>query len=178
MKKIILKIKKWWMLHHNNDSRLKYYRSIGVNIGNCIITALPNFGTEPYLVEIGDNCLLAGCTFHTHDGGVHVLNTLNFFHGQRMDKMGRIRVGNNCFLGNASRIMGGVTIGDNCIIGAGSIVTKSIPANSVVAGIPAKVICTVEEYYEKNKEKGNFYPAKGLDANHKRKYLTENVKKL
>ena len=49
--------------------------------------------------------------------------------------------------------MKGVTIGDNCIIGYGSLVTKDIPSNSVVAGSPARVICTLEEYYEKRKTK-------------------------
>lgn len=45
-----------------------------------------------------------------------------------------------------------VTIGDNCIIGFGSVVTKNIPANSVAVGAPARVICTLEEYYEKRKK--------------------------
>ena len=42
--------------------------------------------------------------------------------------------------------------GDNCIIGAGSVVSKSIPANSVAAGVPCKVICSIEEYFVKRKE--------------------------
>ena len=46
-------------------------------------------------------------------------------------------------------VLKGVTIGDNCVIGAGSIITKDIPANSVVAGAPAKVIYTLSEYYKK-----------------------------
>ena len=47
--------------------------------------------------------------------------------------------------------MGG-GIGDNCIIGAGSLVNKPIPSNSVAAGVPCKVICTIEEYYEKRQK--------------------------
>ena len=46
---------------------------------------------------------------------------------------------------------GGV-IGDNCIIGAGSLVNKPIPSNSVAAGVPCRVICTIEEYYKKRQE--------------------------
>lgn len=48
--------------------------------------------------------------------------------------------------------MPGVTIGDNVLIAAGSVVTKSIPSNVVAAGNPAKILCTIEEYYERNKE--------------------------
>ena len=46
----------------------------------------------------------------------------------------------------------GVTIGDNCIIGIGSIVTKSIPSNSIAAGVPCRVICSYEDYYQKRKD--------------------------
>ena len=46
----------------------------------------------------------------------------------------------------------GVTIGSNVLIAAGSVVTKSIPSNSVVEGNPARIICTVDEYYNRNKQ--------------------------
>jgi len=49
-------------------------------------------------------------------------------------------IGNNCWLGGGVTILAGVTIGDGCVIAAGSVVTKSVPANSIVAGVPAKVI--------------------------------------
>ena len=51
-------------------------------------------------------------------------------------------------------ILKGVTIGDNCIIGAGSVVSRSIPANSVATGNPCRVVCSLDEYYEKRKERG------------------------
>lgn len=50
------------------------------------------------------------------------------------------RIGRNCFIGGRSMILPGVTIGDNCVIGAGSIVTRDVPPNSIVAGNPAKII--------------------------------------
>lgn len=59
---------------------------------------------------------------------------------------GKIDIGNNTYIGNEVIIMPGVRIGNNCVIGAGAIVTKSIPDNSVVAGIPAKFISTSEDY--------------------------------
>ena len=65
---------------------------------------------------------------------------------------GRIKIGDNIVFARNVTILKGVTIGDNCIIGFGSTVIKDIPANSVAVGSPAKVVCTLDEYYEKRKK--------------------------
>lgn len=134
----------------NNGRRItKYYVKKGAKIGkNFKCTYIPSFGSEPYLIEIGDDCYCAtNVTFITHDGGTRVINNLN---NTEYDRILPIKIGNNVFLGKNSTIMPGVTIGDNVIVGYGSIVTKSIPSNEVWAGIPAKKICTLDEYIEKN----------------------------
>jgi acetyltransferase-like isoleucine patch superfamily enzyme len=51
-----------------------------------------------------------------------------------------VRVGNNVWIGYGAQILRGVSVGDNSIIGAGAVVTKDVPANAVVAGVPARVI--------------------------------------
>lgn len=51
-------------------------------------------------------------------------------------------IGNNVYISAGAKILGPITIGDNCVIGAGAVVLKDVPANSVVAGVPAKIIKT------------------------------------
>lgn len=180
VKHIINKIEVFWA-GRNDESKRQYLRKLGAKIGDRtrFVGGVPYLGTEPYLIEIGENCLLTdNLHFHTHDGGVKVLNAAGYFGGQRMDKMGRIKIGNNCFIGSGARIMGGVKIGDNCIVGAASVVTKDVPDNSVVAGMPAKVICSIEDFYKKNLERGNFYATPTLSPDEKRNYLIKNVPEL
>jgi acetyltransferase-like isoleucine patch superfamily enzyme len=73
-----------------------------------------------------------------------------------MNVYGRIRVGNNVFIGVHTIILPGVSIGDNVVIGAGSVVNKDIPDNVVAAGVPAKIIKNIEEYKNSSLEKSCF----------------------
>lgn len=115
-------------------------REAGVRIGQgCRILAKAYswYGTEPYLVEIGNHVeITGGCQFVTHDGAAWVLRE---FEGlEKIDKFGKITVGNNVFIGLNTTILPGVTIGDNCVIGACSLVNKDVPSGEVWAGVPAK----------------------------------------
>mgnify|MGYP002625309783 CR=1 FL=1 len=68
------------------------------------------------------------------------------------DTFGKIVIGDWVYIGNNSLIMPGVTIEDHVLVAAGSVVTKSVPAGMVVGGNPARIICTVEEYLERNRQ--------------------------
>jgi acetyltransferase-like isoleucine patch superfamily enzyme len=104
----------------------------------------PNmFSTEPWLITIGNNVFItADCAFITHDGGTLILRK----EVPDLELTAPIRVGNDVYMGIRTIIMPGVTIGNRVIIAAGSIVTKDIPDNSVVAGVPARVIKSVDDY--------------------------------
>ena len=66
-----------------------------------------------------------------------------------MIKYGRIEIGEEAFVGTRSIIMPGGHIGKHSVVGAGSIVTKDVPDYTVVAGVPARIVCTTKEYAEK-----------------------------
>lgn len=179
LKKIYKRIS-YFIAMRSNERKRRYCQNLGCKVGDKTrFIGNVKLGSEPYLIEIGSDCLISdNVLFHTHDGGVKVLNSLGYFGEIKMDKMARIVIGDNCFIGSGTRIMGGVVIGNNCIIGAGSIVTKNIPDNTVAAGIPAIAICTIDEFYRKNLAKGMFYPSANLSFDEKRDYLVQKVKPL
>ena len=78
-------------------------------------------------------------------------------------KIGRVNIGDNVFIGAESVVLPGVTIGNNVIVGANSTVTHDIPDNTVVAGTPAKLICTLDDYLNKEKERMKSAPCYGED---------------
>lgn len=129
-----------------------YAKYIGVRIGDNVnfYGMKPfMFGSEPWLIEIGNNVYItSGCQFVTHDGGTLILRQRD----PKLEITSPIKIGNNVYIGINSTILPGVVIGDNVIVGAGSIVTKSLESNHVYAGIPAKKIKTIDDYYYKLKE--------------------------
>lgn len=74
-------------------------------------------------------------------------------YGDFINSSGAVKIGNNIVFGRDVTILKGVSIGDNSIVALGAVITKSMPPNSVIAGAPAKVICSLQDYYEKRKVK-------------------------
>lgn len=138
----------------SNTAYINFLRKKGISIGTGTICKFPRTIeidiSRPELLTIGKNVLLhKGLTILTHDFASRVfVNLYNDF----IPSHGKVQIGNNVWFGEHCTVLKGVTIGDNCIIGYGSIVIKDIPANSVAVGCPAKVICTIQEYYEKRKK--------------------------
>lgn len=97
----------------------------------------------------------------THGGGGAIR-----YKWPKFDVFGRINIGNYVYIGSNSLIMPGVSIGNNVLIAAGSVVTKSVPDDMVVAGNPAKIICTIEEFTERNLQYN--INSKGMSAKDKK----------
>lgn len=158
----------YWQLVASPEA---YAKHIGVNIGKNNLIGKGHWSSEPYLITIGSHCQLTNCKIFTHGGGQSIRHLHPDF-----DVFGRVTIGNMVYIGSNALIMPGVTIGDNVLVAAGSVVTKSIPSGYVVAGNPAKKICTIEEYYERNKK--NDLHSKGLSRTEKRKLIEANEDKL
>ncbi len=107
-----------------------------------------------WLIQIGDNVTMAP--------RVHILchdaSTKQFLN---YTKIGRVTIGDNVFIGAESIVLPGVTIGSNVIIGANSTVTHDIPANSVAAGSPARIVSSLDDYLEKERSRTKTAPCYG-----------------
>lgn len=159
--KIIKKIIRW-ILKKRREKKIKYH--IGnIKHHNSRIDAL-----MPQFVTIGDNFISApGSIILSHDASL-------FFHIGKY-RVEKVKIGDNVFLGANSIVLPGVTIGNGAIIGAGSVVTKDVPDNTVVAGNPAKIICTVEEYIKKCTDKKVLYtPPESFYSNITKRKLNED----
>ncbi len=155
--------------HRRNP--VKFARKIGVNLGkNCSIVGTQVWGTEPWLITIGDYTTVSfDCAFITHDGATRVIKRKEKY--KDVVKFGKITIGKNCFNGARSTIMPGVTIGNSCIVATGSVVTKDIPDGEVWGGVPAKFIKTVHDYAENLYDTMPEYDVENYHANKKEEVL-------
>lgn len=121
-----------------------YSKILGIKMGsNVRITHYPRWGSEPYLIKIGDNVTITrGVCFLNHDGGVGLFR--DQYPG--LNRFGRITIGNNVFIGINTIIMPGIHIGNNVVVAAGAIITKDVPNDVVIAGVPARILSSIAEY--------------------------------
>jgi acetyltransferase-like isoleucine patch superfamily enzyme len=152
------------------EQRSNYLRRQGLKVGkNCHINTML-FSTEPYLIEIGDLARIAGgVNFITHDGSISC-----FRDELKGDILGRIKIGNNVFIGTNCIILPNTTIGDNCIVGAGSIVRGHFPQNSVIIGNPAKVVLNMNVQKMLFRNSPGFVSTKNLSPEEKAKKIKKH----
>ena len=114
-----------------------------------ILSSVIDLG-EPYLIHIGDRVTITGARILTHDASLK--KTIGY------SKTGKVHIGSDVFIGVGSIVLPNTTIGNKVVIGAGSVVAKDIPDNSVAVGNPIRILCTYDEYVEKNKRLMQEYP--------------------
>lgn len=140
---------------YSSEAFVNYLRNKKVNVGKGTYIFSPNHVIidveRPHMLSIGNYCKISsGVKILTHDYSKSVLCNLPY---GDVGEAGFTSIGDNCFIGANAVILMGCQIGDNCIVGAGSICTGKYPSNSVIAGNPARVICSIEEYFKKKKDK-------------------------
>ena len=97
-----------------------------------------------WLIEIGDNVTFSiRVTVLAHDASMKKM--IGYA------RIGKVVIGDNVFVGANATILPGITVGKNSVIGANSVVTKDVPEGSVVAGNPARILCSMEEWSTKIK---------------------------
>jgi serine acetyltransferase len=150
-----------------------YHRRQGVRIGARLdlIGGHPKtFGSEPYLVTVGDDVTISsGVTFVTHDGGLRVIRGEHpnaFYYAP-------IVVGDRAFIGAGAWLLPGVRIGDRSVVGACAVVTRDVPPDTVVAGIPARPIKSVVDYVAAHVE--DWIDTSGLSPIEKRRTLEKRL---
>lgn len=138
----------------NSHSFVEFLRRKGITVGKDCYFQSPKTAvidtSRPLLVEIGNHCyFLENFTLLTHDNITKVFGPI--YH-DFIPSSGRVTIGNNVYFARNCSVLKGTTIGDNCIIGFGSTVTHDIPSNSLAVGTPAKVICSIDDYYKKRQK--------------------------
>src|SRR6266487_6216014 len=114
-----------------------------LNVGPGTSYSLSNLDlVAPQLITIGRNCIIAPTAMIlTHDASF-LIHTGKY-------RARRVTIGDEVFIGYGAVVMPGVTIGDRAIVGVRSVVTRDVPAEAVVAGVPARVMSTVDELMAK-----------------------------
>lgn len=170
--RIVLKIHSAYHAFLNKAS-LEVAKFRGMKVGKSF--NMPDkiyFGTEPYLIEIGDHVnIAANVRFVNHGGTTTLLRRLPGYEDARI--FGRIKIGNNCTIGLNCVIMQDVQIGNNCILGANSVLSQSMPENTVFIGNPAQFLCTIEDYGDIVLKNNPEYPR---ELEKDRKKLDEYIK--
>lgn len=163
------------MAYSSKKRFVQYLKSKGAVVGDHTEFLSPihsevDIGRAKY-ITIGDHCILcSGITIYCHDYSWKILEDA---YGEELPSGGMpIYIGNNVFIGANTTILGGVTIGDNVIVAAGSTVCKSLPANTVCAGNPAKVVRSLDEYYQKRQAECI------ADAKNNARYIWQRTGKL
>lgn len=146
-----------------------YARHIGVNLGTGnFIPDKDCWSSEPFLITVGNHVQITnGVRLFTHGGG-HVARRKY----PDFDTFGKIVINDWVYIGNNALIMPGVTIGEGSLVAAGSVVTQSVPNSVVVGGNPARVICSIDEYIERNMKYNTNL------KNYSHKYKLEQLKNM
>lgn len=130
-----------------------HLRSLGMRIGDNTVIYSPKHcvidETRPWMIEMGNNVSITqGVTILTHGYDWSVLKGK---YGDVLGSAGRVKIGDNVFVGMNTTILKGVAIGSNVIIGANSLINKDVPDNCVVVGNPQRVVCDIDSYLEKRR---------------------------
>ena len=121
------------------------------SIGNNCMVMFRKIPLYPKLISLGDNVWIASDVSFINPDVIHRMLNNAIDGTDFQEKIGRIDIKSNVFVGANSTILPDVVIGSNTVIAAGSLVNSSIPGNGVYGGVPAKYICSLDSLIEKRR---------------------------
>ncbi len=136
------------LMRARTERRWRILRARGMHIGRDVWLPASTWidDSHAYLIHIGDHCGFGeGCLLLAHDAQMD-----EFLDAARV---GRVVIRESSHIGAHTIVLPGVEIGPRTIVGAGSIVSRSLPPETVCAGNPARVLCSLEEYLQKQRER-------------------------
>lgn len=146
--------------YHTKEEIIELFsRLIGKKVDDTFMLFPPFYTDFGKNINIGRNVFINSCCCFQDQGGIYIddgvlvghnviLATLNHdFDPNRREILhsAPIKIGKNVWIGSRSTILPGVKVNDGSIVAAGSVVNKDVPSNSIVAGIPAKVIKYIDK---------------------------------
>lgn len=142
LRRIIQKVK---LRFGSQQTAINTLRAMGMRIGEGSRIYTLRIGSEPWLVRVGNRVAIApDVTFVTHGAATIFKDKY-----ESLVSFGTIDIKDDVYIGVNTTILPNVTIGPRSVVGAGSVVTRNVPPDTVVAGNPARPICTLEEYERK-----------------------------
>lgn len=141
---LIRKIVNRFRKKQTDFSSIEFLRSRGVRIGENVDIINSNIEhCHSFLVTIGNNVTITNATILAHDA-----STKKFL---GYSKVGRVDIGNDVFIGYGAIILPNTNIGNRVIVGAGTVVARDVPDNVVIGGNPFRILCSFDEYLERNR---------------------------
>lgn len=165
LRKIKLKIKRIF----RRWGTVEELRRKGAIIGDDVVLWTDKIDKgHAFLLEIGSHVTISDARILLHDGSTKRVTGYS--------RVGKVRIGNNVFIGADAVILPGVRIGNNVIIGASTVVTSDIPDDSIVVGNPSRIIGTYKEFENKYRKRMQIEPCFNTYWKNKTKDEIEEMK--
>ncbi len=143
--------------HSQEEARELFFKITGKPVDESLVLFPPFYTDCGKNITIGKNVFIGSCCYFQDQGGVTIGDNVLVGHGTTFATLNHcyepenrssmipkpIVIGNKVWIGANVTILPGVTVGENAVIAAGAVVTKDVPADSVVAGVPARVIKSI-----------------------------------